>query len=108
DGSAAVSGLLRARISPGSGAECGEVSRPARSAVNEPQTSPASPSPESLEAALAPGSAAPVGRYLLELSSGRWTWSDEVFVMHGFRPGEIVPTTELMLSHKHPDDRARV
>lgn len=76
--------------------------------MNEPQTSPASPSPESLEAALAPGSAAPVGRYLLELSSGRWTWSDEVFVMHGFRPGEIVPTTELMLSHKHPDDRARV
>jgi hypothetical protein len=28
--------------------------------------------------------------------------------MHGFEPGEIVPTTPLMLSHKHPDDRARV
>ena len=28
--------------------------------------------------------------------------------MHGFEPGEIVPTTPLMLSHKHPDDRTRV
>jgi hypothetical protein len=28
--------------------------------------------------------------------------------MHGFEPGQIVPTTPLMLSHKHPDDRARV
>nr|BFF19657.1 PAS and ANTAR domain-containing protein [Promicromonospora thailandica] len=28
--------------------------------------------------------------------------------MHGFEPGQIVPTTPLMLSHKHPEDRARV
>jgi hypothetical protein len=28
--------------------------------------------------------------------------------MHGFEPGEVVPTTPLMLSHKHPDDRGRV
>src|SRR5690606_26647299 len=27
---------------------------------------------------------------------------------HGFEPGQIVPTAPLMLSHKHPDDRARV
>jgi hypothetical protein len=63
---------------------------------------------QSLEAALAPGAQPPVGRYRLDLSTGRWAWSDEVFEMHGFRPGEVVPTTELMLSHKHPDDRARV
>jgi hypothetical protein len=28
--------------------------------------------------------------------------------MHGFAPGEVVPTTELVLSHKHPEDRERV
>jgi hypothetical protein len=49
-----------------------------------------------------------VGRYRLDLTTGRWAWSDEVYVMHGFKPGEIMPTTELMLSHKHPDDRDRV
>ena len=66
------------------------------------------PSPNAVEAALAPGQEAPVGRYRLELSTGRWAWSDEVFVMHGFQPGEVVPTTELVLAHKHPDDRERV
>lgn len=66
------------------------------------------PSPELVEAALAPGHPTPVGRYRLDLVSGRWTWSDEVFAMHGFAPGDIVPTTDLILAHKHPDDRARV
>lgn len=28
--------------------------------------------------------------------------------MHGYRPGEIEPTTELLLAHKHPDDREPV
>ena len=38
----------------------------------------------------------------------RWEWSDEVARMHGYEPGSVVPTTELLLSHKHPDDRAHV
>lgn len=38
----------------------------------------------------------------------RWEWSDEVARMHGYEPGSVQPTTELMLSHKHPDDRAHV
>ena len=28
--------------------------------------------------------------------------------MHGYEPGEVEPTTELILSHKHPEDLARV
>jgi len=28
--------------------------------------------------------------------------------MHGYPPGAVVPTTELLLSHKHPDDRRYV
>ncbi|MFD6137507.1 PAS and ANTAR domain-containing protein [Isoptericola sp. NPDC060257] len=63
---------------------------------------------EDLEAALAPGSRPPLGRYRLDLATGEWAWSDEIFEMHGFQPGEIVPTTDVMLAHKHPDDRERV
>jgi hypothetical protein len=28
--------------------------------------------------------------------------------MHGYEPGSVEPTTELVLSHKHPDDRPAV
>jgi hypothetical protein len=28
--------------------------------------------------------------------------------MHGYEPGSVVPTTDLVLSHKHPDDRGHV
>ncbi|MFC7876862.1 PAS and ANTAR domain-containing protein [Isoptericola sp. NPDC057391] len=66
------------------------------------------PSADALEAALAPGTQLPVGRYRLDLTTGRWEWSDEIYRMHGFAPGEIVPTTELTLAHKHPEDRQRV
>jgi hypothetical protein len=38
----------------------------------------------------------------------RWEWSDEVARMHGYEPGSVQPTTELLLSHKHPDDRQHV
>ncbi|WP_432279588.1 PAS and ANTAR domain-containing protein [Nocardia carnea] len=38
----------------------------------------------------------------------RWEWSDEVAALHGYSPGEVQPTTELLLSQKHPDDRAEV
>ena len=61
-----------------------------------------------IEQALDGGDRPPVGRYRLDLATGEWAWSDEVYRMHGFEPGEIVPTTPLMLTHKHPDDRARV
>ncbi|MEU4362646.1 PAS and ANTAR domain-containing protein [Promicromonospora sp. NPDC023987] len=61
-----------------------------------------------IEKALAGGARQPLGRYRFDLATGEWAWSDEVYVMHGFEPGDIVPTTPLMLAHKHPDDRARV
>jgi hypothetical protein len=76
--------------------------------VTSPTTPGEPPLDETLEQVLAGGARPPVGRYRLELATGQWAWSDEVYVMHGFEPGQIVPTTPLMLSHKHPDDRARV
>lgn len=49
-----------------------------------------------------------VGGFLYRRVGDRWEWSDAVARMHGYEPGAIVPTTELLLSHKHPEDRPHV
>jgi PAS domain S-box-containing protein len=49
-----------------------------------------------------------VGSFQFHLAEQRWVWSEEVARMHGYALGEVEPTTELLLSHKHPDDRAKV
>jgi hypothetical protein len=49
-----------------------------------------------------------VGGFEYYYDTGKWTWSDAVARMHGYEPGEVEPTTELVLSHKHPDDLAVV
>jgi PAS domain S-box-containing protein len=38
----------------------------------------------------------------------RWEWSDAVAQMHGYQPAAVQPTTALVMSHKHPDDAAKV
>lgn len=57
---------------------------------------------------LSGGHAHDIGRFQFFVADQRWVWSDEVARMHGYRPGQVQPTTELLLSHKHPDDRAKV
>ncbi|GCE39469.1 ANTAR domain-containing protein [Rhodococcus sp. USK10] len=56
------------------------------------------------------GSSAPPqgGSFRFYLDGERWQWSDPVARMHGYQPGEVTPTTELLLSHKHPDDQPQV
>jgi hypothetical protein len=49
-----------------------------------------------------------VGAFRFWFVGQRWEWSDEVARMHGYEPGSVTPTTELLLSHKHPDDRDHV
>ncbi|MCV7279954.1 PAS and ANTAR domain-containing protein [Mycolicibacterium flavescens] len=49
-----------------------------------------------------------VGTFRFWFVGQRWEWSDEVARMHGYEPGSVQPTTELLLSHKHPDDRQQV
>lgn len=49
-----------------------------------------------------------IGRFRFFLDGQRWEWSDAIAVMHGYQPGTVVPTTELLLQHKHPDDRQQV
>ncbi|MCP2288419.1 PAS fold-containing protein [Nocardia amikacinitolerans] len=48
------------------------------------------------------------GSFRFWFADQRWEWSDEVAALHGYAPGSVVPTTELLLAHKHPDDRAEV
>jgi hypothetical protein len=56
----------------------------------------------------APGTGSRVGSFCFWFADQRWEWSDEVYRMHGHDPGSVVPTTQLVLSHKHPDDLAAV
>ncbi|MFE3544631.1 PAS and ANTAR domain-containing protein [Nocardia sp. NPDC059177] len=53
------------------------------------------------------GESLAVGRFRYWFAARRWEWSDEVARMHGHPPG-TVPTTEMLVAHKHPDDRDRV
>ncbi|MGH3506536.1 MAG: PAS and ANTAR domain-containing protein [Nocardioidaceae bacterium] len=46
-----------------------------------------------------------VGHCHFDVVSDCWDWSDELYRLHGYQPGEVEPTTELLLSHKHPKDR---
>jgi len=48
------------------------------------------------------------GRFVFHVADERWEWDDDVFAIHGYRPGEVEPTTELIMRHKHELDRELV
>lgn len=48
------------------------------------------------------------GWFRFYFDTDRWEWSPEVETLHGYRPGTVTPTTDVVLSHKHPADRPRV
>ncbi len=45
-----------------------------------------------------------VGWFRFYFDDDRWEWSPQVERMHGYLPGSVTPNTEIVLSHKHPDD----
>jgi PAS domain S-box-containing protein len=47
------------------------------------------------------------GTFHVDLDGWKIEWSDGMFALHGYRRGEVVPTMELLYSHKHPEDRPR-
>jgi PAS domain S-box-containing protein len=49
-----------------------------------------------------------MGDYDWHIASDTNTWSDQLFRIYGYEPGEIAPTYERFLSLVHPDDRERV
>ena len=55
-----------------------------------------------------PSAPARVGWFRYYFADQRWEWSPQIAQMHGYQPGAVTPTTALVLSHKHPDDRAAV
>jgi ANTAR domain/PAS fold len=48
----------------------------------------------------------PWGPFRYNVVRRTWWWSDDLYRIHGFEPGEVVPTTDLLVAHKHPDDAA--
>lgn len=50
----------------------------------------------------------PMGWFRFYFDEQRWEWSAQVARLHGYQPGTVTPTTELVLSHKHPEDRDKV
>ena len=57
--------------------------------------------------ALGGGTNEPVARFRFDAVDDTWWWSPAMYALHGFSPGEVVPTTALLMAHKHADDRAR-
>jgi PAS domain S-box-containing protein len=57
-----------------------------------------------VEGELAAGDPQRVGWFRLYFDDDRWEWSPQVEKMHGYPPGSVTPTTEMVLAHKHPDD----
>ncbi len=66
------------------------------------------PGESPLEQALVGGHPQRVGGFSFYFDAQRWHWSDEVQRMHGYEAGTIQPTTDIVLSHKHPDDCRRI
>ena len=48
------------------------------------------------------------GTFALDIPTGVMDWSEGFFSIHGFVPGEVVPTVDLLLAHKHPEDRESI
>jgi hypothetical protein len=57
-----------------------------------------------VEGALAAGDPQRVGWFRYYFDDDRWEWSPQVEKMHGYLPGAVTPTTDMVLAHKHPDD----
>jgi PAS domain S-box-containing protein len=47
---------------------------------------------------------AKLGSWHLDVVTGELFWSDEMYRLFGYRPGEVSPTKELFLNAVHPDD----
>jgi ANTAR domain-containing protein/PAS domain-containing protein len=53
-------------------------------------------------------SADQVGMYHWDVRSDTWSWSSEVCLMYGYRPGSVTPSLELLRRHEHPKDSPRL
>jgi PAS domain S-box-containing protein len=49
-----------------------------------------------------------MGSYEVNLRTREVFWSDELFRLYGYEPGEVEPSLELVNERVHPEDRARI
>lgn len=49
-----------------------------------------------------------VGRFVFYFGDELWEWSPEAARIHGYPAVEMRPTTDQVISHKHPEDRPRM
>ena len=56
-----------------------------------------------------PGTRSPgvVASFRYDVVHDTWEWSDALYELHGYAPGEIPATTSALMHHKHPEDRER-
>lgn len=47
------------------------------------------------------------GTFHWEMSTDQWTMSEDILRIHGYRPGDVVPSMGLIQAHQHADDRSR-
>lgn len=78
------------------------------SASSGPGGSPARRELVALAELLGAGTQLLVGRYRVDVATGAWWWSDEVYLIFGREPGEVEPGPEVLRAHLHPDDRDRL
>ncbi|MCW3119993.1 MAG: putative signal transduction histidine kinase [Chitinophagaceae bacterium] len=45
------------------------------------------------------------GSWEADIITGEFKWSDEIFRIYGYEPGEIKPGQDIVLHHIHPEDR---
>ncbi|WP_348536822.1 PAS and ANTAR domain-containing protein [Nocardia carnea] len=61
-----------------------------------------------LDPAIGPDSSQRTGAFRFWFADQRWEWSAGVAQMHGYPPEPMEPSSDLVLGHKHPEDRAQV
>lgn len=57
---------------------------------------------------MSPIPAGVTGSFHYTVPTRAWWWSDSVYRIHGFEPGAVVPTPDLVAAHQHPDEHESV
>lgn len=64
--------------------------------------------PQVRDDAIPEGTPCRSGTFEYDVVRDRLVWSDALFRIYGYSPGEVRPTTALLVDASHPDDRAQV
>ncbi|MEO5981597.1 MAG: PAS and ANTAR domain-containing protein [Pedococcus sp.] len=57
--------------------------------------------------ALAGGTTQPTARFRYDVVTDAWWWSPQVYALHGLDAEDVTPSTDLLLAHKHHEDRSQ-